>query len=181
VRGSIDTSQGILIEPVELEGADLTAQLDYDTAKALFVEQDPQAIMQAFFGGKIRITGDATKLLTLPMPKPGDSSPELDLLREISERVKPSRPARQRDRRSARRCHTAPLTHERIDADHELAVGRRGDRSRPPRGSRACVPVLPDDVRDLHRPSACGTIICTCVPFATSVVPGTMSAAASPV
>jgi hypothetical protein len=88
IRGSIDASKGLAIEPVELDAPDLTAQLDYETAKALFVEQDPQAIMQAFFGGKIRITGDATKLLTLPMPKPGDSSPELDLLREISARVK---------------------------------------------------------------------------------------------
>jgi hypothetical protein len=88
VRGSIDTARGLAIEPVELDAPDLTAQLDYDTAKALFVEQDPQAIMQAFFGGKIRITGDASKLLTLPLPRPGDSSPELDLLREISERVK---------------------------------------------------------------------------------------------
>jgi hypothetical protein len=88
VRGSIDTARGLAIEPVELDAPDLTAQLDYDTAKALFVEQDPQAIMQAFFGGKIRITGDASKLLTLPLPRPGDSSPELNLLREISERVK---------------------------------------------------------------------------------------------
>ena len=88
VRGSIDVSQGLAIEPVELDAPDLTAQLDYATAKALFVEQDPQAIMQAFFGGKIRITGDATKLLMLPMPKPDDSSPALDLIREISQRVR---------------------------------------------------------------------------------------------
>jgi hypothetical protein len=88
VRGSVDTSTGLTIEPVELDAPDLTAQLDYATAKALFVEQDPQAILDAFFKGKIRITGDATKLLTLPMPKPGDSSPELDLLREVSDRVK---------------------------------------------------------------------------------------------
>jgi hypothetical protein len=88
VRGSIDVSQGLAIEPVELDEPDLTAQLDYLTAKALFVEQDPQAIMRAFFGGKIRITGDATKLLTLPMPKPDDSSPALDLIREISQRVR---------------------------------------------------------------------------------------------
>jgi hypothetical protein len=88
LRGSVDTSKGLTIEPVELDAPDLTAQLDYATAKALFVEQDPQAILDAFFRGKIRITGDASKLLTLPLPKPGDSSPELDLLREISARVK---------------------------------------------------------------------------------------------
>jgi hypothetical protein len=88
VRGSIDTSEGLVIEPVELDSPDLTAQLDYATAKALFVEQDPQAILDAFFRGKIRITGDATKLLALPMPKPEDTGPELDLVREVSQRVK---------------------------------------------------------------------------------------------
>jgi hypothetical protein len=88
VRGSIDTSEGLVIEPIELDTPDLTAQLDYETAKALFVEQDPQAILQAFFGGKIRITGDVTKLLALPLPKPGDTAPELDVMRTISERVK---------------------------------------------------------------------------------------------
>jgi hypothetical protein len=88
VRGSIDTAKGLAIEPVELDGPDLTAQLDYETAKALFVEQDPQALLQAFFGGRIRITGDATKLLALPMPAPGDDNPALDLLREISARVR---------------------------------------------------------------------------------------------
>ena len=88
VRGSIDTSEGLVIEPIELDAPDLTAQLDYATAKALFIEPDPQAILQAFFGGKIRITGDATKLLALPLPKAGDTGPELDLMRTISERIK---------------------------------------------------------------------------------------------
>jgi hypothetical protein len=88
VRGSIDTSKGLVIEPVELESPDLTATLDYDTAKALFVGNDPQALLQAFFGGKIRITGDATKLLGLPMPNPDDQSPAMALAREVAARVK---------------------------------------------------------------------------------------------
>jgi hypothetical protein len=88
VRGYIDTSKGFAIEPGQLDDADFTACLDYDTAKALFVEQDPQALMQAFFGGKIRVTGDATKLLAIPMPKPDNSGPGVDLAREVAARVR---------------------------------------------------------------------------------------------
>jgi hypothetical protein len=88
VRGSIDTSEGIAIEPVELAEPDFTATVDYDTAKALFVDQDPQAFMQAFFGGKIRLTGDASKLLAMPMPNPADNGPAAELAREVAERVR---------------------------------------------------------------------------------------------
>jgi hypothetical protein len=89
VRGFVDTShRGVVIEPGELDAADFTASLDYETAKALFVEQDPQALMQAFLGGKIRITGDATKLLALPLPKPDATGPEIDLAREIADRIR---------------------------------------------------------------------------------------------
>jgi hypothetical protein len=88
VRGSIDTSKGLAIEPVQLESPDFTASLDYDTAKALLLGDDPQALMQAFFGGKIRLTGDASKLLSLPLPKPTDTGPEVDLAREVAARVR---------------------------------------------------------------------------------------------
>jgi hypothetical protein len=88
VHGCVDTSEGFIIEPGHLDAPDFTATVDYDTAKALFVEQDPQAIMQAFFGGKIRLTGDASKLLTIPLPKPGDTGAGVDLAREVSERIR---------------------------------------------------------------------------------------------
>jgi hypothetical protein len=87
VRGHIDTTLGLAIAPGHLEAPDFTASLDYETAKALFVAQDPSAVMQAFFGGKIRLTGDASKLLAIPLPKPGQSGPEVDLVREVAGRV----------------------------------------------------------------------------------------------
>lgn len=87
VHGHIDTSLGLAIAQGHLERPDFTASLDYETAKALFVGQDPAAVMQAFFGGKIRLTGDASKLLALPLPKPGAAGPETDLLREVATRV----------------------------------------------------------------------------------------------
>jgi hypothetical protein len=88
VRGSIDTSAGLTIEPTELDSPDFTAALDYATARALFLGDDPNALMQAFFGGKIRLTGDATKLLALPLPKPTDTGPEVDLAREVATRIR---------------------------------------------------------------------------------------------
>jgi hypothetical protein len=87
VHGHIDTSLGLAIAPGHLDRPDFTASIDYETAKALFVSQDPAAVMQAFFGGKIRLTGDASKLLAMPMPKPGQTGPEVDLFREVAGRV----------------------------------------------------------------------------------------------
>lgn len=37
----------------------------FDVAKALFVEGNPQAAMQAFMTGKIKVDGDMGKLMTL--------------------------------------------------------------------------------------------------------------------
>ncbi|HEX3566990.1 MAG TPA: SCP2 sterol-binding domain-containing protein [Acidimicrobiales bacterium] len=37
----------------------------YDTAKALFVEGNPQAAMQAFMSGQIKVEGDMSKLMAM--------------------------------------------------------------------------------------------------------------------
>lgn len=66
LRTYIDTSQGYLdLEKGELKDPDVTVILDYQTAKAIFIDQNPQAAMEAFMAGKIRVTGDMTKLLAL--------------------------------------------------------------------------------------------------------------------
>ncbi len=66
LRIYIDTSQGFLdLEMGELEHPDVTVTIDYETAKALFVDQNPQAAVEAFMSGKIKVTGDLTKLLAL--------------------------------------------------------------------------------------------------------------------
>ncbi len=48
-----------------IEGADVTVTLDYATAKAIFVDGNPQAGMQAFMSGKIKVAGDMTKLMAM--------------------------------------------------------------------------------------------------------------------
>lgn len=66
IRSYIDTSSGQLaMELGELDDADATVTTDYATAKALFVEQDQAATMQAFMGGKIKVQGDLMKLLAM--------------------------------------------------------------------------------------------------------------------
>lgn len=61
-----DTSSGELeIDTGHIDGAEVTLTLDYDTARAILVEQDPQAGMQAFMGGRIKVQGDMTKLMVL--------------------------------------------------------------------------------------------------------------------
>ena len=46
-----------------IDGADLTLATDIDTAREVFVANNPAAGMQAFMAGKVRIQGDMTKLM----------------------------------------------------------------------------------------------------------------------
>jgi putative sterol carrier protein len=46
-----------------VEGADVTLTTDYGTAKEVFVANNPQAGMQAFMAGKVKVQGDMTKLM----------------------------------------------------------------------------------------------------------------------
>lgn len=43
--------------------ADLTLTTDYVTAREVFMTGDPQAALQAFMEGKVKIQGDLTKLM----------------------------------------------------------------------------------------------------------------------
>jgi putative sterol carrier protein len=46
-----------------MEGADVTVTLDYDTAKAIFVDANLQVAMQAYMGGRIKVEGDIGNLM----------------------------------------------------------------------------------------------------------------------
>lgn len=66
LRTYVDTSSGLFeIDLGELENPDISLVLDYATAKAIFVDLDPQVGLQAFMAGKIKVTGDLTKLMAL--------------------------------------------------------------------------------------------------------------------
>ena len=66
IEAHMDTSSGEMeMDTGHIEGADVTVTLDYATAKAIFVEGNPQAGMQAFMAGKIKVAGDMTKLMAM--------------------------------------------------------------------------------------------------------------------
>lgn len=78
IDAHIDTTSGEPdIERGHLEAPDLTVTLDYETAKALLIEGNGQAAMQAFMAGKVRIDGDMAKLLAMQGTAPLGETDEL--------------------------------------------------------------------------------------------------------
>ena len=75
IHAHVDTSSGDLeMETGHLESPDLTVTLSYDTAKAILVDGDAQAAMQAFLGGRIKVDGDITKMLALQTASAGGAA-----------------------------------------------------------------------------------------------------------
>ena len=78
--GRADWGKGHLDDP------DVTLTLGYDTARAIFVDGNPQAAIEAFMAGKIVVQGDITKLMVMQATGPGASASELTkALQEITE------------------------------------------------------------------------------------------------
>ena len=83
IEAHMDSSDGELkLDTGHLPDPELTVTLDYETAKAILVEQNPQAGMQAFMAGKIKVTGDMTKLMAMQSAAPDPSQ------QEIADRIK---------------------------------------------------------------------------------------------
>ncbi len=62
----MDTTGGeVDMDVGHLEDPQLTVTVGYDVAKAIFVDGDPQAGMQAFMAGKIKVVGDMSKLMAM--------------------------------------------------------------------------------------------------------------------
>ncbi len=78
IEAHMDTSGGeVELDTGHLENPDLTVTLDYDTAKAIIVDQNPQAGMQAFMAGKIKVQGDMTKLMAMQATPPDATAQEV--------------------------------------------------------------------------------------------------------
>ncbi len=83
VHAYIDSSDGSLeLELGELEEPDVTLTTDYDTAKAMVVDQDPAVLMQSFMAGKITIQGDMMKLMAMQASVPVNEA-SIELAAEI--------------------------------------------------------------------------------------------------
>ncbi|MBA3652933.1 MAG: SCP2 sterol-binding domain-containing protein [Actinobacteria bacterium] len=57
-----------------VDSAPTTVTIPYDVAKAMFIDGNPQAAMQAFMAGQIKVEGDMTKLMA--MQSAGGPTPE---------------------------------------------------------------------------------------------------------
>ena len=66
LEAHMDTSSGeVEMDKGHIDNPDVTVTLDYETAKAIVVEQNPQAGMQAFMAGKVKVQGDMSKLMAM--------------------------------------------------------------------------------------------------------------------
>ena len=82
----IDTTSGELeIDAGHLEEPDVTVTLDYETAKAVFVDGTMETAMQAFMAGKVRGQGDLPKLISAVQQQATPLTPEAG---EIARRIK---------------------------------------------------------------------------------------------
>ena len=86
IDAHMDTSTGELVLDVgHIEPPDLKVTVDYDTAKAILIEGNPQAGMQAFMAGKIKVEGDMAKLLALQAAPAGTDSRAAEMANRLKE------------------------------------------------------------------------------------------------
>lgn len=80
-EGDKDISmQGGRFEQQHVADAATKLTVPYDVAKAMFVEGNQQAAMQAFMGGQIKVEGDMSKLMA--MQSAGAPGPEQQAFQE---------------------------------------------------------------------------------------------------
>ena len=70
-------------EQGEKAGAPVTVSVPAEIAKKIFIDMDPQAGMQAFMSGQMRVDGDVTKLMVLQTVQP--SADLRDLLEDVKD------------------------------------------------------------------------------------------------
>ena len=84
VKSFMDTSPGEMVMDLgELADADATVTTDYATAKAIFVNQDQAAGMQAFMSGKIKVVGDMMKVMGMQT-----AIPQTDITKIVADEIK---------------------------------------------------------------------------------------------
>ena len=86
IQAHMDTTDGNLqMDLGHLDDPELTVTVDWATAKAIFVDQNPQAGMQAFMAGKVKVQGDMTKLMASQQNTPDpEAQAMMDKIKEIT-------------------------------------------------------------------------------------------------
>ena len=84
IEAHMDSSTGEMeMELGHLSDPEVTVTVDYATAKAIFVDMNPQVGMQAFMAGKIKVQGDMMKMMAMQTSMPSD-----DVARKIADEIK---------------------------------------------------------------------------------------------
>lgn len=86
IDAHMDTSDGTLrLETGHIDPVDLKVTLDYETAKAILVDGNPQVGMQAFMAGKVKVEGDMAKLMMMQGAPSDETALEVAMrLRDIT-------------------------------------------------------------------------------------------------
>jgi hypothetical protein len=78
IDAHMDSTDGQLkLDLGHIEPVDLKVTLDYGTAKLILVEGNPQAGMQAFMAGKVKVEGDMAKLMVMQAAPPDATAQEV--------------------------------------------------------------------------------------------------------
>lgn len=90
VTGHLDAKGStIMIEEGHLDKPDFTIEMPYDVARQIFVDRDPNALIPILFGGRVKLTGDSSKVLMLAgaftPPTPGSDISAMP--REVLSRI----------------------------------------------------------------------------------------------
>ena len=67
----------LVLDVGHIDPADLKVTIGYDIARSLLVEGNPQAGLQAFMQGKIKVEGDIAKLMALQTVSPDPTAAEI--------------------------------------------------------------------------------------------------------
>ena len=87
IDAHMDSSSGEMeMDLGHIEGAEVKITVPYSVAKAIFVDGNPQAGMQAFMAGQIKVEGDMTKLMAMQGGAPDATAQEVAAkIKEITE------------------------------------------------------------------------------------------------
>ncbi len=86
LKAHLDTTVGVLaLDYGHHAAADISITVDWNTAKALLIDGNPQVAMSAFMAGKVRVEGDMAKLVALQnAPRDARSEAVIERLRAIT-------------------------------------------------------------------------------------------------
>ncbi len=121
-----------MLDTGHLEIQDLKVTVDYVTAKAILIEGNPQAGMQAFMAGKVRVEGDMAKLMALQSAPAASDPNAAEMADQVARHHRVAGAIRAQ--RSATICPARSVPGQRPDEQARRTPPARRRRRRPRTG-----------------------------------------------